>query len=1077
MKPFGSAPPRRAPSIRHALALALALFVGTLPLGAASLSTLQYYSLGMEEGLANNSVYCATQDRTGLMWFGTFGGLSRYDGESFVTYRPRQGGIDAGYLQASVVFCLLEDSRGRLWVGTDGGGLALYLPETDSFEVFRADPEKEGSLSSDRVFALAEGDSGELWLGLGDGALGTFDPGTKRFTAVRSASANARAVRCILVDQGGRVWAGTEGDGLLRYDPSAARFDRFVHDGAAPASIASNVVRSLLQDSGGRVWAGLGGGGVDLYSEGGFRHAAPRPGAAAPRDAVRALAQDAEGRIWVGFADSGLGSIDVATLELTPPLPGQEAMVRSIYPDRRGLIWVGFKDGGLRTYNLRSALFARYRALSGGTPLRDLRGMCEDASGRLLVGSDGGGIAAFEASSGSFKKLPGLPADRSAQKVYALLPAAGGGIWAGTDGAGLIHISRDGKAKVYLHDESDPGSIAGNVVWALHADPDGTLWVGTEGGGLDRFDAAAGRFTHFRGGSDRTTLRGSSVRAIFRDSRGTLWVGTWDGGLSCMEPGAADFRGYGASSSSAHSLGDASVNCIFEDSEGYLWIGTGGSGLARLDRGTEIFTHFTESDGLLGATVYGVVEDRSGDLWVSTSMGLSRLDRKRQAFFNFGIEDGLASTDLAQNSLHLAGDGSVWVGGKDGLTHFNPARLPRYAPRPPVAILGLEAPDGLTATSMFAAGPSVKNEIELGYRNAGLSFHIAVLDYVSPGRNRYAMRLEGRQKAWTELGAHNGGTIAPLAPGRYVLRAKGSNGNGIWNDEGTSLSILVRPPFWGTWWFRLGMAVAALGIVAAAIAIRLGSLRRRNALLVNFSRHIESAREEERIAAAREVHDEIGQHLAVLNIQAYWLNGHTDAPEAQRKERIGDMLRSIADAMGAVKAVATALRPVALDALAFEDALRWYLRSFERRSGMKASIEFGQGLPRVEGPLATALFRVLQEILTNILRHSRAKNVALKYYMEGNALILEVIDDGLGIDEASAEAADSFGIIGMRERCAAFGGTLTIRGDPGAGTLIRASVPYPPKLVRAEDRELEGFADGEWLLRAARRVGAFFRRS
>ncbi|MCE1196323.1 histidine kinase [bacterium] len=1073
--PRAMAHPRRSPPAR--LAFLLALLARLVPLGAADLSSLQYYGLGMEEGLANNSVYCATQDRTGLMWFGTFGGLSRYDGESFVTYRPRQGGGDSGYLAASVVFCLLEDSRGRLWIGTDGGGLARYLPETDSFEVFRADPSKAGSLSSDRVFALAEGRSGELWLGLGDGALGTFDPQAKRFSAVRSASANTSAIRCLLVDQEGRVWAGTEGDGLLRFDPSSSRFDVFTHDKASAASIASNVVRALLRDSGGRVWAGLAGGGVDLCSPEGFKHAAPRPGAAAPRDAVRALAQDAEGRIWVGYADSGLGSLDVATLELLPPPPGQAAMVRSIYPDRRGLMWVGFKDGGLRTYNLRSALFSRFKELAGGAPLRDLRGMCEDPSGRLLVGSDGGGIAAFDAKSGSFARIPGLPADRAAQKVYALLAAPDGDLWAGTDGGGLIHIGRGEKAKAYLHDNGDPGSLAGNVVWALHADSDGTLWVGTEGGGLDRFDPATGSFSHYRGGSDRTTLRGSSVRAIYRDSLGTLWVGTWDGGLSCMERGAKDFRGYGSSSSSAHALGDASVNCIFEDSEGFLWIGTGGSGLARLDRGTGIFTHFTESEGLLGATVYGVVEDRSGDLWVSTSMGLSRLDRKRGTFFNFGVEDGLASTDLAQNSLLLARDGSVWVGGKAGLTHFDPGRLPRHAPRPPVAILGIEAPDGLAKTSMFAAGPSTTNEIELGYRNAGLSFHIAVLDYVSPGRNRYAMRLEDRQKAWTELGTHNGGTIAPLAPGRYVLRAKGSNGNGIWNDEGTSLSILVRPPFWGTWWFRLGMVVAALGLVAAAIAIRLGSLRRRNALLVNFSRHVESAREEERIAAAREVHDEIGQHLAVLNIQAYWLNGHADAPAAQRKERVGEMMRSIADAMGAVKAVATALRPVALDALAFEDALRWYLRSFERRSGMKAAIEIGQGLPRVEGPLATALFRVLQEMLTNIIRHSGAKNVTLRYYMEGSTLFLEVRDDGVGIEEARIEAEDSFGIIGMRERCAAFGGTLTVRGEPGAGTVAKASVPYPPRLVRAEDRELEGAADGEWLLRLARRVGGFFRRS
>ena len=542
-----------------------------------------------------------------------------------------------------------------------------------------------------------------------------------------------------------------------------------------------------------------------------------------------------------------------------------------------------------------------------------------------------------------------------------------------------------------------------------------------------------------------------------------------------MIPGASDFSGYGRDTEEPTSLGDASVNCIFEDRAGYIWVGTGGSGLARLDPETEKFTHYTESEGLMGATVYGIVEDRAGDLWVSTSMGLSRLDRKKGTFFNFGVEDGLASSELAQNSILLAGDGGIWVGGMSGLTHFNPTRLPRVAPKPPVAILGIEALGEGGRTPILASGAGGISEVELGYRNSGISFHIAVLDYTSTGRNRYAMKLEGKQKGWIDLGMHSGGTIAPLAPGRYILRVKGSNGNGIWNDEGTSLSISVPPPFWGTWWFRLASVIFALGLIAVAIAMRVHSLRRRNALLVNFSQHIEAVREEERIAAAREVHDEIGQHLAAINLQAYWLHGHPQAKPGEREERVDEMLHSISDAMGSVKAVATALRPIALDALAFDEALRWYLRSFERRSGIKTSIEVGADMPHVEGPLATALFRVLQEMLTNVLRHSGAKNIVLRYLIEDGRLILEIHDDGKGIDEDRAKAEDSFGIIGMRERCAAFGGTLKVWGISGKGMTFAANIPFPPSPRRSEGLTMREEKGGQGMLkRLFRRLPAVF---
>jgi signal transduction histidine kinase len=233
------------------------------------------------------------------------------------------------------------------------------------------------------------------------------------------------------------------------------------------------------------------------------------------------------------------------------------------------------------------------------------------------------------------------------------------------------------------------------------------------------------------------------------------------------------------------------------------------------------------------------------------------------------------------------------------------------------------------------------------------------------------------------------------------------------------------------------------GVVGGAMLLRMRALARRTEILRSYSRHIQEAREEERISAARDVHDEIGQHLAALNLQAYWVQTHPDAPGPLRKERMEEMLGSISDAMSAVKSVATNLRPVALDALKFDEAVTWYVRTFTHRSGMTVSLEISEGFPKVKGPLATGLFRVLQEMLTNVSRHSQASKVVIRLGFGYGFVSLEVTDDGRGIPPGKAEADDSFGIIGMRERCAAFGGRLYVRSAPGEGTQFTARVPFP----------------------------------
>jgi signal transduction histidine kinase/ligand-binding sensor domain-containing protein len=1006
-------------------------------LGAASPERLQHYELGVSEGLANNSIYCILQDRRGYMWFGTFGGLSRYDGETFANFRPKPDGHS---LAASVVFALVEDGSGSIWVGTDGGGLARYDPAADSFELFRAGSEESGALSSDRILSLAIDWRGRIVAGGGDGVVNILDPATRKVTRIRAP--HPAPIRCIAVDSEKRIWAGTEGGGMLRWDEEGGELLAFTHSGADPGSPGFDTVRCLLRDSRNRLWAGLGNGEVELVEGKRFVHARSGAGQPHPAQAVRSLAEDPDGTIWVGYEDAGIGILDPATMLLRSPGDASSSMVRALYRDRKGLMWVGLKEGGLRVYSLRSAFFTRYRGLADGRPITGLRGMAEGPGGRIYIGTDGLGLLSMDPATGSIQVVPGMPPDRAARKVYAVLIGRDGTVWAGTDGGGLIARSGDGRIRRYRHDQAEPGSLASDVVWSLFEDHDGSLWVGTEGGGLDLLSPGAPAFIHHRPDpAVKGSIRGSSIRAVFRDSRGRLWAGAWDGGLSRLDPGSAGFKSFGPDAGNPSSLGDASVNCIFEDSRGRIWVGTGGSGIARLDEDSERFVHNSVEEGLAGATVYGILQDSGGGLWISTATGLSRYIEGSGGFFNYGPEDGLASAQLYQNSFLRGSDGEIWLGGMGGLTRFDPARIPWQGPVPDIAISDVDAGE----LHLLSGSADPAKPIDLAYDNAGLSLRIAVLDFVAPTRNRYAMSLSGRQSGWTQLGLSNIGSIAPLPPGEYLLRVKGANGNGIWNDEGTALKIIVHPPVWATWWFRLLAATFVAAAVAAAIAVRISSLHKRNALLVNFARHVEAAREEERTNASREVHDEIGQHLAVLNLQAYWLATHPDAEPESRKTRVGDMTGAIAAAMAAVKSVSTRLRPVALDSLSLGETVKWYLRDFERRSGIACRCEAGSLPAELPNEIATGLFRVLQESLSNVARHAGARSVQVRLRVEGGFLGLEVADDGRGIEGMSVRAPDSFGIIGMRERCAAFGGSLSVTGEAGRGTVVVARIPLADK--------------------------------
>ncbi len=1039
---------QRTRESRAVFMLAVLLLVLRPPAAGAE-EFFRFKHVSMEHGLSNNSVFCILQDSLGFMWFGTFSGLNRFDGRSFTTYKPKAN--DPGSITGSVIFALLEDSRHNLWIGTDGGGLNHLDREHDVFSCYRHDPVSPESLSSDQVFALAEDREGWIWVGTGGAGLNRYDPARKTFKRYRSNGKNPRAlksdvVRCILETTDRRLWIGTAGGGLARYERATDDFTTYRTGSADPRFPGSETVRALLEDSKKRLWIGTDEG-LLLFDP--VRDAVVRK--LDTDSTVRCISEDKFGRIWLGTESSGLYVFDAgsgvtarigAAENLREGMSGDK--IRSFFIDRSGLLWIGTRDNGINLYNPRSRDFDLVKTKHA------VRQIYEDRKGRIWYGTDGGGLERLDPVTGKSEPVPfSKHGDGQGESVYTIREDGPDEFWIGTDGDGLYRFSeRTGKSRRYVQDPAKGDSLGSNVVWALLKDSGGTLWVGTEGGGLCRYDPVSDGFRRYRSEpKDPHSLNGNSVRTILEDSAGTLWIGTWDGGLSRYRKATDDFEQFRRDPKDPSSLGDNSVNCLFQDREGTLWIGTAGQGLNRRDPTTGKFLHITKQNGLTGDNVFGILQDDEGFLWISTDNGLSRFSPNNGSpTLSFGEADGLQRNEFDQNAYCRSRSGRLYFGGQNGISVFDPASVRGNPNLPPVRITGATIYDQpvpvgrkLHGYTALADHISVAESIELSYKDAVVSFEFAVLDYTAPERNQYAMKIEGIHTDWIQLGNKNSAVITSMRPGKYLLRVKGSNNNGLWNEEGASLAVVVHPPFWETSWFR---SLAVLGVLGFGLVVykrRTLQLKRRAAQLRNFSRHIQEAREEERKAAAREVHDELGQYLAVLKMELYWLRNHLGDGGEVLERKTEEMSEVLDKTLDSIKSISSELRPKVLDNLSFPQAVRWLCGDFGRKTGIAVDIRLDSIESDVEPEIATNLFRVLQEILTNVLKHARASRVMVSLRASAGLLVLEVQDDGLGIPADRLEAEDSFGILGMRERCAYMGGSIGFENE--GGTRVVVTVP------------------------------------
>lgn len=820
----------------------LAILLGNAPLLSAQDRPMAFERLSLEQGLSQSSVLSVFQDSRGFMWLGTEDGLNRYDGISFTTYRYDPS--DSSSLPNNMVWAIAEDRDGDLWIGTEGGGVARWDRQSDRF-VRIGGPAAGSAGLSPRVRALHVAEDASLWIGTKDAGLARLEPRSGSLQRYRNDPGDATSlshdgVYAIVPDRAGRLWVGTDG-GLNRLDPRTGKFVRYVHDAARPDSLSDDRIRAIFEDRDGRLWVGTLGGGLNRLEPSGERfrrylHDSAQP-ASLGHDRVRSILEDGAGRLWIG-TDGGLELLDRQRAAFQhyrndPTDPGSlgDSNVMSLYQDRGGLLWVGTRSAGVHKWNPATWSFGHRTSLpSNPAGLGDkmVTSFAEDRAGTIWIGTFGAGLHTMDRLSGEIRRLTAPTAAGLSDRVMSLASDPEGQLWIGTMDAGLSQLDpTTGRVTTYRHVPGDPRSLSADGVMALVLDNLGDLWVGTYGGGLDRFDASTGSFERFRHDPNNPGSLGADiVTCLLQDKSGALWVGTDGGGLSLFEGRSGEFIRFAHDPTNAASLGSNAVFSLHLDSGGRLWVGTRGAGLALLvarSGASATFKHFTQREGLANDVVYGILPDGDGQLWLSTNNGLSRFDPRSGAFKNYDASHGLQSREFNFGAHYRSGSGELFFGGINGFNAFNPQRLAGNSHVPPVVLTSF-----LKNNRAAETGEPLwqLDRIELDHRDDVVTLEFAALDYAAPRRNRYAYRLEGFDPEWVDLGNEHRVTYTNLPPGSYRFRVRAANSDGVWNEAGLGLPMLVPAPVWRRWWAYAGYALTFGGGLLGFVRVQQRKLER-----------------------------------------------------------------------------------------------------------------------------------------------------------------------------------------------------------------------------------------------------------
>lgn len=792
----------------------------------------------VEKGLSQNSINCIWQDYLGYMWFGTWDGLNQYDGYRFKIFKSSTE-ADPSAICHQTVKVLYEDSKRHLWIGTETG-LNRFIPATQQFEAYYADKKNPATLSSDSINCIAEDGEGYIWIGTRNG-LNRMNPATGRcvqyFLDPNNAnSLSSNNILSLCSDRKGTLFVGTD-RGLNLMNIRTGHVSHLYYVPGDELSLSDDYINVLMLDGTGQVWIGTNRGlDVYHYRNSSMRHYRHQPGKASglSMNQVTALLKDRSGTIWVGTYGGGLNVYQAATDDFRcfRHDPDERTslsndFISALYQDRSGIIWVGTAWKGVNKITSDFGKFQHYQHVKEN-PLsisnNIIWSIFQAPDGVVYLGTEDG-VNALDRKNERikiFRQIPGEPNSLPSNQIRSVFRDSRGIWWLGTFGQGVDRYNPYTKTHThFVNDPLNPNSLSNNTVWRIMEDRRGNIWFATNDG-LSCYHYTTGKIKVYRHIPNYNySISGNAILWLMEDRRGMIWVSTYNG-LNVFNPATGRFMAYRHNPSNPSSLSSDYVFGVTEARNGLLWVATMGGGLNRFDRRTGAFRHYTEKDGLANNVVYNVFEDKAGLLWMTTNNGISRFDPVSEEFVNYDVKDGLQGNEFNLGAaFHNKVSDEIFAGGLSGFNAFIPARIKTNRYIPPIVISTFRIFDKPQPRELLNG-----DTLRLRYSDNFFSFEFSALDFTNPSKNHYAYILERFDKEWTYTDAFKRfAGYTNVSPGTYIFRVKGTNSDGVWNDEGISVIIIISPAWWTTWWFRSLVTLVGVFLLWYIVYMRWRNIR------------------------------------------------------------------------------------------------------------------------------------------------------------------------------------------------------------------------------------------------------------
>ena len=1035
-----------------------------------NIQNLYFEEITAQQGLSQNTINCIYQDSQGFLWIGTQDGLNRYDGYQFEIFKhnPR----DSNTISHNWIWDIYEDASKNLWIAT-WEGLNRYDPVRSSFLKYLPDKNRSASISNSRPTSITEDKAGNLWIGTWGGGLNLYDRENDCFTSFLnnpedSSSICHNFIRTLYIDQQGLLWIGTW-DGLCFADPvhiqdlSNLKFTSFRHNPKDHTSLSGNKIFVIYEDNQQNFWIGTFTNGLNRLDRSSKKFIRfqfnPHQSNSISSNNISSIYQDSAGNLWVATHDAGLNLFlpDHGIFQHFNPASNVSTTLNSsnittLYEDKAGILWIGTYNSGLNRLNLYQKKFSlTQHSEKDPASLNDnlVRCFYQDRQGYLWIGTEQKGLNRYDPRTGSYRHFRHDPTNSnslSSDNIQSITAGDDDVLWIATFGGGLNRYHpQTNQIQHFRYNAQTQQSISSDEIEIIYLDRQGSLWIGTSDAGLDRYIIDTGEFQHYKfNPKDSLSISSNYILSIFQDSWGRLWIGGWGGGLNQFDYETNKFKRYIHDPQDPESICDNIINSIYEsmvNGKPVLWLGTaGGLSYASLnDSGLLKFTHKFESDGLPNQHIYGILEDNAGNLWLSTNQGLSRFS-PYDIFKNYDTSDGLLIQEFSGGAYYKSRAGQFYFGSSHGFITFMPDSIKDNQYIPPIVVTSFKK---FNKEVKMDRHISTLQDITLSYDDYVFSFDFSALDFTAPLKNQYAYKMEGFNEDWIYTEASRRfATFTNMNPGKYIFRVKGSNSDGIWNEAGVSIKVTIFPPFWKTWWFRNLAVLLILLLVITTHYYRVRHLKRDKKAQEQVSAKLIYSQERERKRIASELHDSLGQNLLIINNVVQ----HMKLRHSELSDDFTPLSQSIQETINEVREISHNLHPHVLDRLGLKKAIE----SVINKAASASDIHFHSLIADINHALPAGLeihlFRIIQEAINNILKHSEAKTAAIEIKKSDHQIDLSIIDDGKGFLVRELKKgivpAEGMGISDMEERTRLLNGKLTITSKISNGTNVKLIIPY-----------------------------------